>query len=155
MSAHPTSFKLPVMSLFVRAPFSYDADKVSQDTGLKCLDDSLTVQSEKDDCDINTLVKRFKLTGEMPQVDRLPANGDFTGVVDYHSAMNAIIEADDVFMSLPADTRSRFNHDAGYFVAFCSDAKNLPELREMGLAKPAEAPLEPLPVRVIADVPKP
>ena len=122
----------------LRVPFQYDGDVVSEQNGLACKDDSLTNQAEKDECDINTLVRRFGLTGVMPKVDRLPLNEDFVPVTDYHSAMNALIEAEETFMELPADLRARFDHNAGKFVDFCSDEKNRGELIELGLIeKPA------------------
>ena len=137
--------------ILVRGPFAYDVDLVSQDSGLRCLDDSLTVQSDKDDADINTLVRRFGITGTMPQLERLPINEDFVPIVDYHSALNQLRAADEDFMRLPADVRARFNHDAGAFVSFCSDSANLPELRSLGLAPPAV--VEEVPVVVPPVVP--
>lgn len=127
-------------SVVVRQPFVYDADLVSQETGLLCLDESLTDQSGKDDADINTLVKRFGVTGSIPILDRIPIAADFVAATDYHTAMNALIEADKTFMELPADMRAKFDHDPGKFVEFCTDDKNRDELIKMGLV---EAPPEP------------
>ena len=44
---------------FVRNPYNYDMDQVSQETGLKCEDPSLTQQHCRDECDINVIVERF------------------------------------------------------------------------------------------------
>lgn len=139
---------------YIRVPGMYDADEVSQETGVACLDDTLANQAEKEECDINTLVKRFGITGEVPQLERLPVQADFVGITDYHTAMNKLIEADSAFMELPADLRARFEHDAGKFVAFCSDEKNLDELRKLGLAAPAPRN-DPLEVRVVPDAAAP
>lgn len=133
----------------VRAPFSYDTNVVSNETGLECLDESLALQSGKEEADINTLVKRFGLTGELPTNLRVPLTVEFSGVSDYHTALNLLREADDAFMEMPADVRERFNHDPGALVAFVSDPANLDEARTLGLAVPAAEPLAPLQVQVI------
>ena len=41
---------------FIRSPFNYDTDEASNETGLVCDDESLAVQSERDECDINIIV---------------------------------------------------------------------------------------------------
>lgn len=125
--------------VFVRSgfPFNYDQDRASQLSGLKCEDKSRTLQSQAQDADINVIVKRFGVTGQLPQVGSLPTFRDFEGIFDYRSALDAVREADRMFMEVPADIRGRFQNDPQRFVEFCSDPKNLDELRKMGLAPPA------------------
>lgn len=125
--------------LFFRTPFNYDRDDVSRETGLICDDPSLAVQSERDECDINTIVKRFGLTGELPSGVRRPSYGDFVGVSDYREALEVIQQADDSFMTMPADVRARFKNDPALFVDFCSDEANIEEMRKLGLAVPASS----------------
>ena len=50
-------------TVFVRNPYNYDMDKVSNETGLECKDPSLAQQHMKDECDINTIVEQFRVTG--------------------------------------------------------------------------------------------
>lgn len=128
----------------VRAMGTYDVDMVSFENGIECGDESLTVQSDAVDADINVLVRRFGLTGTMPVLDRLPIQADFVQALDFRSALDALREAEASFMELPADVRRRFAHDPGEFVAFCSDPANLPELRKMGLAVPEEVVAAPV-----------
>lgn len=125
-----------VFSPFVRNPYNYDVDEVSRETGLRCEDASLAVQDQKDEVDINTIVKRFGLTGKLPDDVRAPTYGDFTDVVDYQSALNAVIAADQAFMEMPAEVRARFNNDPARFVDFCSDAANADEMAKLGLLSP-------------------
>lgn len=120
-------------SVFLRTPYNYDTMEVSNATGLECLDESLAQQHAKEESDINTIVRRFGLTGELPNGVRAPQYGDFTEATDYHTAMNAVIAANNSFMQLPADVRARFNNDAGAFVDFCSDDKNRDEAKKLGL----------------------
>lgn len=118
---------------------SYDAAAVSRETGLDCDVEnfpSKTIQSAKDDADINVIVRRFGVTGQMPQQMRLPSYGDYTGVGDFQSAMNVVRAAEEQFMMLPAAVRSRFGNNPQAFLDFVSDPDNFGELRKMGLANP-------------------
>jgi len=122
--------------ILVRGYLNYDTDKASLECGQRNDEPSLTIQSQKDDADINTIVRRFGLTGQLPQGVRVPALEGFVEAFDYKSAMLAIIEADRSFMAMPAEVRSRFNNDPAAFVDFCADEANLDEMRRLGLAVP-------------------
>lgn len=128
----------------LRSARNYDMHAASIETGLG--DEgvpSKTVQSEKDSADINVIVKRFGVTRQLPQGVRTPTFGDFEGVNDFQSAMNAIRSAEESFMAMPSGVRSRFENDPQKFVEFCSNEENLDELRKMGLAMPAKEPIIP------------
>lgn len=101
---------------------------------LVCVGPSRTVQSSKDDADINVIVKRFGVTGLLPVRSDVPTYGEFDAVFDFQSAMNVIRRAQLTFESLPADVRKRFGNDPKTFVDFASDKANIDELRKMGLA---------------------
>lgn len=137
--------------VFVRSPYNYDTKVVSDQTGLRCEDVSLAVQSERDEVDINTIVRRFGLTGRLPEDVRLPQYGDFTGVSDYQSALNAVIAADKAFMELPAEVRSEFGNDPQALVEACGDPEQRDRLKALGLLKPEVKPADPIAVRVVAD----
>ena len=122
---------------FFRTGYNYDADEVSRETSLICDDESLAVQSERDECDINTIVRRFGLTGHLPVGVRMPTYGDFVGVSDYQTALHAIMDADEAFMAMPAEVRERFGNDPAAFVDFCGDPANMEEARKLGLVPPA------------------
>lgn len=124
----------------VRQANGYDVDAASRATGLECLDDSLAVQSQKEEADINVIVRRFGVTGMLPVIQVPEA---LTGDVEEFDLMTAnavLIEARQSFLSLDADVRARFNNDPMRFVAFAIDEKNIEELRKLGLAKPIVAP---------------
>ena len=86
---------------FIRTPYNYDTLAASDESAIQCLDESLAKQSFQEECDINTIVRRFGLTGEMPSNVRMPTYGDFTGISNYQDALNAILEAEDSFMAMP------------------------------------------------------
>lgn len=121
------------MEVFVRNPFNYDTDEVSESCGLGNFDESKTQQSFLEECDINTIIRRFGLGGDIPTGVRMPVYGDFTGINDFQSAMNAIAVANEAFDAMPAEVRRRFNHDPGQFVDFCLDDKNRDEAVKLGL----------------------
>lgn len=135
--------------MFLRTPYNYDTMEASDASALTCDDPSLAQQHMKEESDINTIVRRFGLTGELPSGVRMPQYGDFTGVTDYHSALNAVIAAQDSFAQLPADIRTRFGNDAAAFVDFCMNEENRAEAEKLGLVVPkapitaAEKPLDP------------
>lgn len=118
----------------LRAPGQYDPDAVSLETGLQCPEEEgRTQQQFAEEVDINTIVERFGLTGELPFSGKVPLEGDFTTVVDFHSAMNLVVEAQRAFDELPAELRKRFEYDPGNLVAFLSDDKNREEAEKLGL----------------------
>ena len=124
---------------FVRNPYNYDTNSASDESGLLCSDESLTQQSFKDEADINTIVRRFGLTGQLPQDLQMPVSGDFTGISDYHTAMNMVLAAQDEFLRVPADVRARFQNDPAQLMAFLDDPANRAEAESLGLVTAAPA----------------
>lgn len=134
---------------FFRTPYNYDRDAASDESGLSCGEPSRAIQSAAEEADINTIVKRFGLTGKLPDVLNLPRYGDFTGVTDYQSALNVVMAADAEFMRLPAHVRSRFHNDPALLLDFVSNAANREEAMELGLLKTMEAQ-ETIPAPVVS-----
>ena len=127
------SYKAP------RAAGLYDADEASLASGLECPEPSLTIQSQAEETDINVIVKRFGITGEIPVSSRsaFPLEVDFDDVLDYRSAMDAMLRARKAFEDLPAEVRARFDSDPVRFADWAVLPDSLPQLREWGLAPPA------------------
>ena len=96
--------------------------------------ESLTKQSFKDECDINNIMRKYEQTGVLMHArQHMGQYGDFLGAPEYHEAMNAIVLADEMFMSLPSKVRAKFGNDPAAFLAFVQDEKNSEEMRELGL----------------------
>lgn len=138
---------------FLRTRYNYDMDKTSEELGLFCTDETRTQQQFKEECDINTIVKNFGLTGELPANVKMPLSEDFLEVTDYQEALNKLIEADRKFMEFPAEIRAQFENDPGKFVTFVENPENVDQCRKWGLAVPERKAVEPLSVRVIAEDP--
>ena len=95
-------------------------------------------------CDVNNIMSKYLKTGLVDHVAK--HNGDYGEFyeLDYHTAMNAVVSADQMFMELPAETREEFQNDPGRFLEFTKDPNNLDRMRELGLAPP-ERPADPSP----------
>ena len=96
---------------------------------------SMTKQAFAAECDINNIMKRYEKDAVVDHLNKVQGRyGDFTGVVSYQEACNIVIKAEEMFMSIPAAIRARFDNDPGNFLAFATDDKNEEELVKLGLA---------------------
>lgn len=143
----------PMPTVFLRTPYNYDRDYASTASGLSCPEPTLAQQNFKDECDINVILERFGITGQLPQNVATPLTADFVGITDFHSALDMIQKAEDAFMQMPANVRARFQNDPGAFIQWADDPANLKEARELGLALPEPAKPEPTLVKVVSDEP--
>ena len=141
---------------FLRTPYNYDTNAASNESGVACEEPSLAQQHFKDECDINNILRQFNITGLLPESTLSPRYGDFSGIVDYHTALNAVIAADSEFERLPAQLRARFNNDPEQLINFISDENNRSEAEQLGLVdrKASEnepSTVTPLDVTVLGD----
>lgn len=112
-------------------------------------DPGRTVQSAREDADINVIVKRMRRTGVVPTGARVPMSGDFSEqVTDYHTAVNMLRTAQDEFSKLPAKVRARFSNDPQELMDFLADPQNIEESYNLGLRVKPVVSEEPAPVRV-------
>ena len=118
---------------FLRTMYNYDMNAASNESGLHCEDATLTQQQFKDECDINNIMEKFGMTGLIPQNPLTASYGDFSGVNDYHTALNAIIAAEEQFDALPATLRARFDNDPANLIDFMENPDNRSEAEKLGL----------------------
>lgn len=103
---------------------------------LVCVGPGRTMQSAKDECDVNLIMKRFISTGVVPPgTFKSPIFGDVSGL-EFGAMMDVVAQANAEFAKLPAEVRRRFGHDAREFVEFCTNSENAEEMVKMGLAEP-------------------
>ena len=116
----------------------YDVKKASDEATIdpKTQGESLTVQSQAEDADINVMMKRFGVTGQLPTTARVPDYGDWTEVSDYRSALHQVMEAQENFLQLSPKVRAQFENDPQQFADYASDPNNIKQMREWGLAIP-------------------
>lgn len=109
--------------------------KISQ--GLTCPGKGRTKQSHKAECDINTIMARYKKTGLIDHMAR--SAGEYADVsgIDFQSAQLLVAGANSMFHGLPASIRARFDNDPKEFLEFMDNPANVNEAVELGLlAKP-------------------
>lgn len=128
---------------FVRNPYNYDSDELSEETGLECKDESLTEQEHVEEADINYIAEKFMRTGEVPQILQLPTSEDFDGIFDFQTAMNNITQAKQEFMRLPAKVRTRFDNDPAKLLEFVGSDDNYDEAVHLGFIPKKEKADEP------------
>lgn len=117
-------------------------------------DPCITVQDEKDNCDVNKIVARFQRNEVISHVAKYePQYGDFRGD-DYKSAMDTITRANTMFAELPSSARNRFNNDPAAFLDFVQKEENIAEMENMGLTTAPKATFEK-PAPVSTDEPAP
>lgn len=119
----------------VKNPITYDRDKNSDLAKLVFVGPSRTQQSFRDECDINNILRKFNATGQLPAGSVQPQYGDFSGITDYQSALNAVMAAQDSFLALPAKVRAKFSNDPALFVDWASDEANKDEMKALGLLR--------------------
>ena len=100
---------------------------------------SMTKQSFKKQCNINTIMSKYEKTGVLTHVNsKQPMYGDFSAIPDYRESLDKVIQAEESFLNLPAKLRDKFNHDPSEFMDFCLDPENRDQMIEMGLITPSE-----------------
>lgn len=103
-----------------------------------------TEQAHANASDINTIMRKYRKTGLLPEPVLAGVYGDFSMAVDFHTAQNRIIDANNMFNALPSDIRTTFKNDPGLFFQFVNDDTNRAECQSMGLIPPDD-PKTPAP----------
>ena len=131
-----------------RSPDSPSPRRVSQSfDGVE----SLTVRSDMPMTSIRELLKR----GSVPENPNEMTYGDFTNVIDYETALQRVITAQESFDSLPAKLRDRFQNDPANLIEFLNDESNRDEAVKLGLINPPEKKDNPLNGKELEKAPEP
>lgn len=114
------------------------------------LEESMTQQSPKDECDINCIVERAKRGADISALAKPdPIYGDFTSIPEYREALQIVVDARNAFNGLDAFVRERFGNDPARMMDFLGDSANFDEAVRLGLVKPKDIPppgdITPLP----------
>jgi len=105
---------------------------------------SLTKQSFKKQCDVNNIIANYRKGQLVNHIN--PKAGQFTDIassVGLHDAMNVVVNAQNLFMLLPADVRKKFHNDPVALLEFAENPDNFDALVEMGLAVAPPPPEDP------------
>lgn len=124
----------------------WTGDVINPVTGEVSRPPSRTKQDFRDQCDINNIIKQYKITGQIQHISAAAAQGRFEDLpdpIDFQQSLNTIREADQAFAALPAKLRDRFGNDPSQFLSFLSDPENLDEARRLGIVNPLPEPASP------------
>lgn len=94
----------------------------------------------REECDINTIIAKYRRTGLLPQSARaaMARYGDFSQVPTFQEMNDRVLAAHEVFAALPAKVRDAFRNDPGEFIAAADTEEGRKLYRELGLMKPLE-----------------
>lgn len=99
---------------------------------------SQAVQSERDACDINNIIRRYRTTGILPVGTRNPASAvfaDCVSVPSFEEAQDIIANAKSSFEALPVEERAKF----GSWDAWLKEAASTIGQRSNALTEPSIA----------------
>lgn len=99
-----------------------------------------TIQSFKDSCDINKILKKAQIKGGLAHVQKYPeaVYGEFDPEFDLFQARERIADAQAIFDDLPAEVRREFNNDALSFISYAGSltpgelVEKIPAIAEPG-----------------------
>lgn len=95
---------------------------------IKCADDSF-----REECDVNTILRRFMKTGEIEYRKNPGVYQDVSEISDLEGSLNQINKANAAFDALPADIRFRFGNSPIEMINFLQNPENYEESIKMGL----------------------
>lgn len=97
---------------------------------------SRTQQHLKDECDVNSILEKYRKTGHISHIQRQQgAYGDFTNYQDLKTNLDTVKEAFQLFDTLPAQVRKRFKNDPSDLIDFVQDPQNRHEAETLGLVQ--------------------
>lgn len=113
---------------------------------LKVVGESRTKQQFKDECDINSILKKYNRKMGIDALEQYAGYfagnfGDVSVVPSYQEAQTQMFEAQEAFAALPAKARAKFSNDPLEMLAFLSDVGNRDEAIALGLLEKPKADL--------------
>lgn len=121
----------------------YTGELVNHKTGEVYIPPSRTKQEFVAECDINNIIKSFKLTGQIRHINEKASLGTYADLpdpIDFQDALHAVKAAQASFATLPSHLRSRFANDPQQFLDFMSNPSNQDEIIKLGLATDRRPP---------------
>lgn len=124
-------------------------DTYQEKKGIEFVEPTMTIQSEKDNCDINVIMNRYATCGTpLPyRTDGVqPVYADVSELGDYMENYQRCKQAEEMFNSLPSALRKELDNNPANLLPFIQDKNNESRCIEYGLInKPiVEAPKTPV-----------
>nr|DAL17928.1 MAG TPA_asm: Scaffold protein [Microviridae sp.] len=111
-------------------------DTYEEKQGIIFKEPTMTIQSEKDNCDINVIMNRYATCGTpLPvRTDGLqPVFADVSKLGDYMENYNRCKHAEEVFNSLPSALRKELDNNPANLLPFIQNEANRERCVEYGL----------------------
>lgn len=102
---------------------------------IKFTEPTLAKQADKESVDMNNIIAKFAKTGLIDHQNVHQGDYGEYAVLDYQEALNLVIEAREMFETLPSQMRRQFDNDPGKFIDYVEDPNNRESLYDMGLAR--------------------
>lgn len=122
-----------------RSANGYDTNEASDESAISEFEPTLTIQSEKDNCDINVILERFNVGVPAPLNKLPPIELEWDQAGNFQDSMNLIVAAREAFMEIPAKVRARFHNDPAEYLDFVYNDDNREEAILLGLIPKPEA----------------
>ena len=130
----------PILDFYrphVRSATWYTGELTNYATGEVFIPPRRVKQEFVAECDINNILKQYKLTGQIRHINEKAAQGayeDLPDPIDFQDALNIVLAGETSFATLPAHVRDRFGNDPAQFLEFLADPANQDEAIKLGLA---------------------
>lgn len=111
-------------------------DTYEEKQGIIFKEPTMTIQSEKDNCDINVIMNRYATCGTpLPyRTDGVePVYADVSELGDYMENYQRCKQAEEMFNSLPSALRKELDNNPANLLPFIQDEKNKERCYEYGL----------------------
>lgn len=116
-------------------------DTYQEKKGIEFVEPTMTIQSEKDNCDINVIMNRYATCGTpLPyRADGVqPVYADVSELGDYMKNYQRCKQAEEMFNALPSALRKELDNNPANLLAFIQNDANRERCVEYGLInKPA------------------
>lgn len=131
-------------------------DTYQEKKGIEFSEPTMTIQSEKDNCDINVIMNRYATCGTpLPcRTDGVqPVYADVSELGDYMENYQRCKQAEEMFNALPSALRKELDNNPANLIPFIQDKNNESRCIEYGLInKPiVEAPQTPVATPSVPD----
>ena len=111
-------------------------DTYEEKQGIIFKEPTMTIQSEKDNCDINVIMNRYATCGTpLPvRTDGVePVYADVSELGDYMENFQRCKQAEEMFNALPSALRKELDNNPANLIPFIQDKKNESRCIEYGL----------------------
>lgn len=111
-------------------------DTCEEKQGIIFKEPTMTIQSEKDNCDINVIMNRYATCGTpLPyRTDGVqPVYADVSELGDYMENFQRCKQAEEMFNALPSALRKELDNNPANLLPFIQDEKNKERCYEYGL----------------------